>query len=71
MEDVNKNQNTAKSFLGFFFISILAGLAAILTPCVFPMIPMTVTFFMKDKESKGKGRAQAAVFGFSIIAIYK
>jgi thiol:disulfide interchange protein len=54
----------------FFFISFLAGLAAILTPCVFPMIPMTVTFFMKDKDQKGKGRVQALVYGFSIIAIY-
>lgn len=54
----------------FFFISFLAGLAAILTPCVFPMIPMTVTFFMKDKENKTKGRIQASVYGISIIAIY-
>jgi len=43
-------------------------LAAILTPCVFPMIPMTVSFFMKESGTKGK--VQAIVFGFSIIAIY-
>ncbi len=54
----------------FFFISFLAGLAAILTPCVFPMIPMTVTFFMKDKEHAAKGKREALVYGFSIIAIY-
>ncbi len=65
-----EGQTKDKSLMGFFFISILAGLAAILTPCVFPMIPMTVTFFMKDKESKRKGRFQAMVFGISIIAIY-
>lgn len=59
-----------KGLLFFFLISFLAGLAAILTPCVFPMIPMTVTFFMKDKENKAKGKAQALVYGFSIIAIY-
>ncbi len=54
----------------FFFISFLAGLAAILTPCVFPMIPMTVTFFMKDKDDSGRGKREALVYGFSIIAIY-
>lgn len=53
-----------------FWISFLAGLLAILTPCVFPMIPMTVTFFMKEGESKAKGRFQALFYGFSIIVIY-
>lgn len=57
-----------KSLWELFIFSILAGLAAILTPCVFPMIPMTVSFFMKDRGSKGK--FQAIVFGISIIAIY-
>lgn len=56
--------------LGFFILSFLGGLAAILTPCVFPMIPMTVSFFMKDGESKAKGKMQALVYGLSIIAIY-
>lgn len=55
---------------GFFILAFLGGLAAILTPCVFPMIPMTVSFFMKDKENKLKGRIQAIVYGISIIAIY-
>ncbi len=53
-----------------FWISFLAGLLAILTPCVFPMIPMTVTFFMKGSENKVKGRFQALFYGFSIIVIY-
>ena len=53
-----------------FFFSFLAGLAAILTPCVFPMIPMTVTFFMHDSNNKRKAKFQALVYGFSIIAIY-
>ena len=53
-----------------FFFSFLAGLAAILTPCVFPMIPMTVTFFMHDSDNKRKAKFQAIVYGFSIIAIY-
>jgi len=53
-----------------FWISFLAGLLAILTPCVFPMIPMTVTFFLKEGEDKAKGRMQALFYGFSIILIY-
>ena len=58
------------SLWGFFLLSFLGGLAAILTPCVFPMIPMTVSFFMKDGEDKSKGKMQAILYGFSIIAIY-
>lgn len=63
----NKENN---SWWGFFLLSFLAGLAAILTPCVFPMIPMTVTFFMGNSDNKGKAKFQALVYGFSIIAIY-
>ncbi|NOZ47961.1 MAG: DUF255 domain-containing protein [Chlorobi bacterium] len=59
-----------KSLWLFFFISFLAGLAAILTPCVFPMIPMTVTFFMHNSENKVKAKTQALFYGFSIILIY-
>ena len=53
-----------------FFLSFGAGLLAILTPCVFPMIPMTVTFFMHDSDNKKKAKFQAIVYGLSIIAIY-
>ncbi len=59
-----------KSMWQLFIFSILAGLAAILTPCVFPMIPMTVSFFMKEGGEKAAGKMQAIVFGFSIVAIY-
>jgi len=55
---------------GFFIIAFISGLVAILTPCVFPMIPMTVSFFMKEGEDKAKGRGQAILYGISIIAIY-
>lgn len=58
------------SLMWFLFFSFLAGLAAILTPCVFPMIPMTVSFFMNSGESKFKSRLNAVFYGFSIIAIY-
>jgi len=59
-----------QSLLWFFLISFLAGLAAIITPCVFPMIPMTVTFFMHDTNNKRKARLEAIVYGLSIIVIY-
>lgn len=51
----------------FFLQAFLWGLLAILTPCVFPMIPMTVSYFMK---SGSKGKVHALVYGFSIVAIY-
>ncbi|HNS16513.1 MAG TPA: cytochrome c biogenesis protein CcdA [Bacteroidales bacterium] len=70
LEDSAAGTKEKRSLFYFFLISVLAGFAAILTPCVFPMIPMTVTFFMHDNESKRKARFQAIVYGFSIIAIY-
>ncbi len=56
--------------LTFFFVSFGAGLVALLTPCVFPMIPMTVGFFTKSNSSRKKGVAQAVLYGVSIIVIY-
>ncbi len=67
---VSDIQGKKASLWGFFLLSFLGGLAAILTPCVFPMIPMTVSFFMKEGEDKTKGKIQAIVYGLSIIAIY-
>jgi thiol:disulfide interchange protein DsbD len=67
--DKGKEGSTETLWL-FFFFAFLAGLAAILTPCVFPMIPMTVAFFMHSSKSKLKARLHAAFYGFSIIAIY-
>lgn len=54
----------------FFFISFAAGLAGLLTPCVFPMIPMTVTFFMQKQGNRLNAIINALIFGISIIAIY-
>jgi thiol:disulfide interchange protein DsbD len=58
------------SLLAFFLIALGVGFVGLLTPCVYPMIPMTVSFFMNAGQSKAKGRMQALVFGFSIIFIY-
>ena len=54
----------------FILISALAGFAAILTPCVFPMIPMTVSFFMRGSENRGKAIRSGLFFGLSIVLIF-
>lgn len=53
-----------------FIWSFLGGFAALLTPCVFPMIPMTVSFFTKQSKSRAKGIKNALIYGVSIIVIY-
>ncbi|MFN5148168.1 MAG: protein-disulfide reductase DsbD family protein [Flavobacteriia bacterium] len=58
------------SLLTIFLLSFLSGLAALLTPCVFPMIPMTVSFFTKQSKSKAEGIRNAVIYGISIIVIY-
>jgi len=65
-----RREGSTQSLWLFFFFSFLAGLAAILTPCVFPMIPMTVSFFMRSGETKARSRLYAVFYGISIIAIY-
>ncbi|SNR62515.1 protein-disulfide reductase DsbD [Flavobacterium sp. ov086] len=59
-----------RSLWSIFFIAFISGFAALLTPCVFPMIPMTVSFFTKQSKSRAKGIRNAIIYGFSIIAIY-
>ena len=56
--------------LRFFLLSLLAGFAGILTPCVFPMIPMTVAFFSQGSDNRAKSVVKALIFGFSIVLIY-
>jgi thiol:disulfide interchange protein len=60
----------ARSLWSIFFIAFISGFAALLTPCVFPMIPMTVSFFTKQSKSRAKGIRNAIIYGLSIIAIY-
>ncbi|WP_372474906.1 cytochrome c biogenesis protein CcdA [Capnocytophaga sp. ARDL2] len=59
-----------KGIWSIFFLSFVGGFAALLTPCVFPMIPMTVSFFTKQSKSKAKGIKNAIIYGISIIVIY-
>ncbi len=58
------------SLLGYFLIALGGGILTMFTPCVFPMIPMTVNFFMHGSENKRKGRRQAWFFGLSIVFIF-
>ena len=53
-----------------FFLAFLGGFAALLTPCVFPMIPMTVSFFTKQSKTPAQGKRNAIIYGLSIITIY-
>jgi len=55
---------------GIFGLGFLGGLIALLTPCVFPMIPLTVSFFTKQSQNKSKGIANAILYGFFIVLIY-
>ncbi len=59
-----------KSLWGFFWLAFGLGLLALLTPCVFPMIPMTVSFFLQGSENKARGIFRGLIFGISIMAIY-
>jgi len=59
-----------KSLWTLFILSFFAGFAALLTPCVFPMIPMTVSFFTKQSKTKAIGIRNAIIFGLSIIFLY-
>ncbi len=58
------------SVWSIFFAGFLGGLVALLTPCVFPMIPLTVSFFTKQAKHKHKAVANAFLYGVSIIVIY-
>jgi len=66
----NSSKDSNKSLLTIFIIAFFSGFAALLTPCVFPMIPMTVSFFTKQSKSKAAGIKNAMLYGISIIVIY-
>ncbi|MDR2039336.1 MAG: thioredoxin family protein [Bacteroidales bacterium] len=61
---------TDRSFIYIFIAGFLGGLLALLTPCVWPMIPMTVSFFLKHSKSRKRAVRDALLYGFSIIIIY-
>lgn len=63
-------KSDGQSIWGFLLIAFLAGLAGVITPCVFPMIPMTVGFLIGGGSTKRAGILKGVIFGLSIIAIY-
>jgi thiol:disulfide interchange protein DsbD len=68
-KDSSKKEEN-RSMTALFFLSFISGLAALFTPCVFPMIPMTVSFFTKQSKSKAAGIRNALFYSLSIIVIY-
>ncbi|MCR4592919.1 MAG: thioredoxin family protein [Bacteroidaceae bacterium] len=58
------------SLLGIFLLGMLGGLVALLTPCVWPIIPMTVSFFLKRNKDRSKGIREAITYGICIVVIY-
>ena len=69
-EAVNSKKVEDRGLWTIFFLAFLGGFAALLTPCVFPMIPMTVSFFTKQSKNPAQGKRNAILYGISIIAIY-
>ena len=66
----NKKEQADESYLMYLFWGFLGGLIALLTPCVFPMIPLTVSFFTKSSKDKAKGKRDALIYGFFILLIF-
>ncbi len=66
----NETGGQKRNYWSIFFIAFLGGLAALLTPCVFPMIPMTVSFFTKQSKTQAAGIRNGIWYGLSIIIIY-
>lgn len=68
VKQTKKQEN--KGLWTIFVVAFLFGFTALLTPCVFPMIPMTVSFFTKQSKSKATGLRNALIYGLAIIVIY-
>ncbi|RXG32295.1 protein-disulfide reductase DsbD family protein [Leeuwenhoekiella marinoflava] len=69
-DEVKEKTTDSRNLWSIFILSFLGGFAALLTPCVFPMIPMTVSFFTKQSKSRASGIKNAILYGVFIIVIY-
>lgn len=69
-ESDNEDESENRGLLTIFIIAFFSGFAALLTPCVFPMIPMTVSFFTKQSKNRAEGIKNAIIYGISIVLIY-
>ena len=70
LSDCGDDDTADKSLLSIFLLGFLGGLIALITPCVFPLIPLTVSFFTKKSGSRKKGVRNALLYGLSIFLIY-
>jgi thiol:disulfide interchange protein len=68
--DMDGDSKSSNGLFGIFLLGFVGGLLALLTPCVFPMIPLTVSFFTKQSKNKKKGIFNAILYGFFIVFIY-
>ena len=68
--DTDSSGSGKSSIWGLVLEAILWGFAMLLTPCVFPMVPMTVSFFMKGSENPAQGRFKASMYGLFIVLLY-
>jgi thiol:disulfide interchange protein len=66
----NDKKGSNRDMWAIFFLAFLSGFAALLTPCVFPMIPLTVSFFTKQSKNRALGIRNAILYGLFIIVIY-
>ena len=66
----NPEAEDSQSLWMVFILGLIGGFVALLTPCVWPIIPMTVSFFLKRSKDTRKGRRDAVLYGFSIVIIY-
>ena len=65
-----EKQVAEENYWSYLFLGFIGGLIALLTPCVFPMIPLTVSFFTKGSLNKSKGKRDAILYGFFILLIF-
>jgi thiol:disulfide interchange protein len=70
MDKYETEDQEGKTYLTIFFLGFIGGLIALLTPCVFPMIPLTVSFFTKSAKNKKTGMRNAILYGLFIFGIY-
>ena len=69
-KECGDSEEENKTYWMLFLLGLGGGLISLITPCVFPMIPLTVSFFTKGGSEKGKGVGKAVLYGVSIVAVY-
>ena len=70
LKEITNQDEDSGSLLNLFLLGFAGGLLALLTPCVFPMIQLTVSFFTKQSQSRAKGISNAILYGLFIVVIY-